>query len=1399
MNVESENKNSIGRYASETLRGRVPPRGRILTLKAILLVVIMIIGITALAIPAVPNAHAAAGTSFDNIVIVAMENQNYASVMATGTGSTSAPFIASMLAQSSTIPNYHGYGAAGRSINGCSAGCYTALISGSDQGISDGYSCCINAPTLVDKMTTAGLTWQAYCESGCPRGNDHFPFTGFTTTSTSPNIFTGGSVSIADFVAAANSASPPNLLWFTPTDNHNMHDNSVQTGDSYLHNFLVGSTGSLASPASGSLLASNLFKPGHRTMLLLWWDEYDPAPILFYGTMIKQAFISTSNVYDEFSILHLFENNWALSTLTSNDAAASPMSEIYGTTTPPPLTTSFTVSPSTPVINLPVTFAATTTGGASPYTISWNFGDGTTGTGASLTHVFSTLASFTVTETATDSSSPSQTATSSKSVTIANPPPLTTSFTYLPSSPVVNSPVTFAAAPTGGTAPYTINWNFGDGATGTGLTATHTFTTTQSFAVTETATDTSTPTQTATSAQTIPVFASLPLSTSFTFLPSSPTVNSPVFFTAVTTGGTLPYTTSWSFGDGAAATGLTAAHTYTTAQSFTVTETATDSSSPQKTATATHSVVVSSSLTGNFDNTWFINNCPGGTETISNGVLQTRQSTPGGGSNSYGYCTGQRGSFPWGSTVGTALPSGITSVTVSFNFLSRSLLSGSRYHLYVALYYQIPSSTSGGTTYSWLDTQSRVENVGGTDSPIGSTATYDPGDSFGWDIVTLQVNPGQTGVITADATQLCQGDLAAWGLPANTQCTLKGIEIGTEGYLVNSVNVDWYNVGLNIGSIPLSTSFTVSPGTPLVNKPVTFTSTTTGGTSPYTITWSFGDGSTGTGATVTHTYSTAQSFTVTETGSDSSSPSQTATSSKSVTVSPPPPLSTTFTFLPSAPLVNTPEVFTATTTGGASPYTIAWNFGDGSTGTGTSITHTYSTAQTFTVTETATDASSPSQTTTSSRTVTTSTPPPPSTSFTSSPNNPRVNSVVTFTSTTTGGTSPYSITWTFGDGGSATGAIVTHTFTSAQTFTVTETATDSSSPSQTATGSKMVTVSPPPPLSTGFTFLPATPLVNTPVTFTAVTTSGTSPYTISWNFGDGSTSIGPTVTHTFTTAQSFTVTETATDSSSPTQTATSSHPLTVYTIPPLSAAIRASPSSSQVGQTVSFTASATGGTSPYSYAISFGDGAIGTGRSPTHTYSAAGSYTVTLTATDSASPQGNSLASIVVYVQALLPPALALPSNKTATSESWINFTVTATSSDPTRIVTLSTSQLPLGATFDSSSGVFSWKPSASQTGYYTITFIATDDSTPPMSGTSPMGIQVNQAAPGGSGGGGSGGGSNGGCTSCLTLPAISNSMWLLMIGGLLGLVTSLALLTIKARASLEHTKRRLTRMRRDD
>jgi hypothetical protein len=155
---------------------------------------------------------------------------------------------------------------------------------------------------------------------------------------------------------------------------------------------------------------------------------------------------------------------------------------------------------------------------------------------------------------------------------------------------------------------------------------------------------------------------------------------------------------------------------------------------------------------------------------------------------------------------------------------------------------------------------------------------------------------------------------------------------------------------------------------------------------------------------------------------------------------------------------------------------------------------------------------------------------------------------------------------------------------------------------------------------------------------------------------------------------------------------------------------------------------------------------------------------------------------------------MAVPGNQTVTAGAWINFTVTAASANIGGAITLSATGLPTGAAFDPTTGRLSWRPSANQTGSYTIVFTSTDSSYPSAPTSKPIGIQVNQAAPGGSNGGngGSGGGSNAGCTLCGIFPRISTTIGLLVVGGLLGLVSTLAVITIRARGSLERTKRRM-------
>jgi len=68
---------------------------------------------------------------------------------------------------------------------------------------------------------------------------------------------------------------------------------------------------------------------------------------------------------------------------------------------------------------------------------------------------------------------------------------------------------------------------------------------------------------------------------------------------------------------------------------------------------------------------------------------------------------------------------------------------------------------------------------------------------------------------------------------------------------------------------------------------------------------------------------------------------------------------------------------------------------------------------------------------------------------------------------------------------------------------------------------------------------------------------------------------------------------------------------------PIRLSISASPTSGKVPLTVNFTGTATGGSPPYSFNWTFGDGQSSTAQNTTHIYSKVGIFTATLTATDS--------------------------------------------------------------------------------------------------------------------------------------------------------------------------------------
>jgi len=238
--------------------------------------------------------------------------------------------------------------------------------------------------------------------------------------------------------------------------------------------------------------------------------------------------------------------------------------------------------------------------------------------------------------------------------------------------------------------------------------------------------------------------------------------------------------------------------------------------------------------------------------------------------------------------------------------------------------------------------------------------------------------------------------------------------------------------------------------------PVLFTAGVLSGSLPITYTWRFGDAAAPVSGrtmsptfTVTHAYTATGPYPLTLTAWNSCTlPPLTSTLRITVAAWPClPPAGLTLTYTPAQVYTFTAVLFTGRVASGSLPLTYTLAFGDGTLPiTGTAAGPVLTATHTFT----ATGVYSPSLTAWNSCT------PTPTHQIVSltvmacegvagvavnyRPAAPQVGEVITFTASVTAGTPPWDLRWAFGDGGTARGPAVTHTYTAPLTWTVTLTA-----------------------------------------------------------------------------------------------------------------------------------------------------------------------------------------------------------------------------------------------------------------------------------------------------------------------------------------------------------------------
>ncbi|TPG40845.1 T9SS type A sorting domain-containing protein [Flavobacterium pectinovorum] len=1092
----------------------------------------------------------------------------------------------------------------------------TALTSGTVTGFSDSSGTSLNQVLSGDGVVTYTVTPLI---NSCPGNPITIPITvlGLTSITTHPSLSAICVGSNATFSAIASNATSYQWQENTGSGYSNLSNSSIYSGATTATLTITGATTAM-NGNSYRVIATGTCAPAavsNGATLTIYNIIANPTQVNVScnGGNTGSATVTPSGGTGSYTYLwstgattqtlsNLTQGNYSV---TINDANLCPTSQSFTITEPAVLVAAQNtfVNPNcNGGTNGSATVAAS--GGTLPYTYSWSPSGGTGITASGLSD-------GTYTVTVTDGKG----CTATQAFTLVEPTPfaVTTSQTDV----LCNGAPTGAAAVTvsGATGPYTYSWAPAGGSnnTASGLTAgtytvtitdSHTCSTTRSFTIWEPAA------LVATVGSTTDVDC-------YGFATGSATVN--------VTGGVGTYSYSWAPSGGTAATasGLTAG-------TYTVTVTDANSCSTTQTFTInqpTFAISATTSSTGV--------SCFGG----ANGTASV---TASGGTGAYSYSwapSGGTGSTASGLTAGdydcTITDAKGCTLTKTINVGSPTQLTATIAPTNVSCNGGTNGSASvtasGGTgtyTYIWSPTGGNAATATGLAAGTYTVTVTDANSCTVSEPITitepavLTVTPSQTDVLcnggaSGTATVTATGGTGtytyAWSPSGGTAATATGLNIGNYSCLVTDGNGCSFTQNFLITEPPvLTASISKIDATCLVGGQSTVSAS--GGTTPYSYSWS---PSGGTAATATGL--SAGSYTVTITDGKGCTTTQSAT------------INTTNTLVAATSqtdvLCNSANTGSASVTpsGAPGPFTYVWSPSGGNANTASNLT-----AGSYNVTITSANGCSIVKNFTIIE--------PAALVVTPSQIDLLCNGATTGEASVsvTGGTGAYTYLWA-PSGGSAN----TATGLSAGTYTVTI------KDANLCQTTQSFTITEPSALTATITPTNISCNGGTTGAATVTATGGVGTYTYAW-----APSGGTAATATGLTAGTYTVTVTDANSCTTTQTVTLTEPAQLV-----------ASAGSQIDVTCngfnngSATVNVTGGSGTYSYvwAPSGGTAATATGLSP-------GTYIVTVTDANSCTTTQN----FTITEPTLLTAAITGQTNILCNGQANGAATVTATGGNGT-------------------------------------------------------------------------------------------------------------------------------------